>query len=335
MFLDILKSKLPELKIKNKAVIALGCSFVHGQSAFDLDFWDRYEHLSFDLQHSVCFRSRPDKIEFYKNEMLSEYKNLKELPAVHVHTPNRIPINTFFMENDNSFVEVLCREYLTDYVALNFGMRGNGNRATVMQLFRFPEIDFSNMEDIIVLFFPTGLERFDFTAKTPMDHFTHQTLWPHWENNNLSGTKKDLWKGYAFECFSDYHNVFEYLDITSILQMWCKQHNASLYICPAFHDDINEKHFLEVMNSFFPINPFLKDRNIEKINKYPWEKHILLDGCRTMAEYTNKLETGKSGVMLYHQWNYTGSPNKFWSKDAHPNAQAHKNIAHLLSDIVR
>ena len=38
MFLDILKSKLPELKIKNKAVIALGCSFVHGQSAFDLDF---------------------------------------------------------------------------------------------------------------------------------------------------------------------------------------------------------------------------------------------------------------------------------------------------------
>ena len=271
--------------------------------------------------------------------MLSNYPNLIETPYDHM-TPNRIPINFTVMENDNSFVEVLCREYLTDYVALNFGMRGNGNRATVMQLFRFPEIDFSNMDDIIVLFFPSGIERFDFAQKSNNDHHTHLTVWPHWESSNLKGTQKDLWKGYAFECYSDYHTMYEYLDITNVLQTWCKLHKASLHICPAFHPNITKNSFLEIINSIYtelkellPERQVLRRRDLKKLDAYPWEKHILLDGCSTMSAYANKLENGITTSGYWHYFD-KGSPNKFWSRDAHPNAAVHRKVAELISELI-
>jgi hypothetical protein len=335
MFLWDLDKKLQELQTKKKAVIALGCSFVQGQGAWTSEFVKK-NSLNIEVQGNMMMLKykSPELAKQKTDELLLEYTSL-----IRANDEKRVfvaDIDFSAMENENSFVEVLCRRYMPDYVPLNFGMRGNGNRATIMQLFRFPEINFSELEDIVVLFLPSGLERFDFASQRPNgDHFTHITVWPHWESEHIRGTTKDLWKGYAFDIFSDYSTLFEYLDNVNVLETWCKLHKASLFIFPAFTHDITKENFRNIINSAHPYDDRHKERNLSLVDSYPWEKHIELNGTKTFSMFTNLLENGNTRERGYWHNFGKGSPNGYWSKCAHPTDKAHAQLAKHLYGYIK
>ena len=103
-----------ENKIKineeSKILIGLGDSFTQGQGACGEDIWEKY---NWDM------------------------KNVPE-------SDERI-VDTIFYEN--SWVNQLCENHLTDYTAINLGMVGRGNRASVKQLSMHPAFKFENIKE--------------------------------------------------------------------------------------------------------------------------------------------------------------------------------------------
>ena len=114
-------------------------------------------------------------------------------------------------EYNNSFVNVLAKKYFNgDYAAINLGRTGCGNRATIKELHYYPDILWDDIEEHIVIYCPSGLERFDFIDDMwhdPNNHGRWKAMWPN-EMTEDSGRAK-LWSGYRQHVHSDKYDVLE------------------------------------------------------------------------------------------------------------------------------
>ena len=132
--LDWYKDELIERKKnKPKILIGLGDSFTQGQGACSIELWEKY---NWDLGTS------------------SEIDNHDLLKSSY----------------ENSWVNKICENYLTDYTPINLGMTGRGNRAAVKELYLHPDLQLEKSNEIIVVFMLTGMERFDFIDKEFFEH---------------------------------------------------------------------------------------------------------------------------------------------------------------------
>ena len=118
-----------------KYLIGLGCSWTQGEGGYPDHIWE---------QHNYRMQLPLDSDYF-----LRKY------------------------EHENSWVNVLCRDYFTEFTPVNLGVRGIGSRAAVHQLHFCDKIDWDNSTGIIIFMIP-GMFRYDILSKDCKKSFKNQ-----------------------------------------------------------------------------------------------------------------------------------------------------------------
>ena len=144
-------------------------------------------------------------------------------------------------ELESSWVNVLCRDYFTDYTPMNLGVKGIGNNAAVNQLHFCNRIDWDNSTGIIILLlsgferwnifnpniYPRGTDQDDFYSNNEIIHNKYRTVWPH-EGDKLSRAYlEEVWS----EQFCAANNLMALLNV----QTFAKSVGYKLIVANAFN----------------------------------------------------------------------------------------------------
>lgn len=335
MYNKQVKEIVEDLKRTKKAIISLGCSFTQGQGAINDELFVTHNWTFEKLGKPLSLNNLTEE---QKEELCLKYKCLEINP----HTKE---IDWTFMEYENAFVNVLCKKYLeSSYTSINLGLRGCGNRATIKELYLYPEIDFHKLDEIIVIYGPSGLERFDFSSDWWNDHHKWKCMWPHYKDIE-PGPRKTLWEGYNRHLYSDKFEVVEQILHAQELLSWCHNHNAELIITPGFDIRYNKDYFLSVLTKEYrrTMEGDIEETNVRAnadavklLNLFPWNKMFLPDGCPTFVDLAMKQEH-PDDYANKHFFEYlgTGSPNLWITACAHPSAKGHDLFAKFLNDRIK
>ena len=321
-----------DIKRTKKAIIALGCSFVQGAGAFNEDIYKNYkwkpliegEHLVWDL-------TKADQ-----DRLISQY------PEVNINPGSTQP-NLSLHQSNNAFVNVLCKKYFNgEYAAINLGIAGCGNRATIKELHYYPDILWDEIEEYIVVFCPSGLERIDYVDDQyhdPNDHNRWRAMWPR--DLNESNPRADLWKGYKNCLYSDKFQALEQIAIIQELLLWCKCKNAQLIITPAFSHGYDKDAFKNALTTFVKRNHHgdiiesyegPSDLSIDTaIDMWPWDNMFKPEGCPSFVDLAMKQEfPTRWETEHFYEYHGNGTPNMWITPCAHPSAKAHDVFAQHL-----
>jgi hypothetical protein len=286
-----------------KLLIGLGDSFTQGQGACSLEIYEKY---NWDLN-------------------VSTPESEKEL------------WNSFY---ENSWVNQLTKHYLTDYVSINMGMTGRGNRGAAKELYLHPELELHKYKEKIVVFMLSGLERFDFVHKNFNEHVHYITMWPNVNKDKHEWS--DLWDLYLEHIWNDRFGVIELLLTIAEVETWCKANNAKLLITSAFRPDYRKDVFNQMIKgdkndpkNYLYGNDFYITRLLEIIN---WNNMIKPNGFNCITDFLCYLEGRTDLINENHShefWNYVSKIDKISSKGyitkcGHPSEMAHKEIAKVL-----
>lgn len=335
MFKDQIYQVNNDIKRTKRAIIGIGCSFVQGSGAIPDEIYANYKWEKLEIGDTrVTWKLTDADI----TQLLKQYTD------VGINHPGKQP-NFIFNEYNNSFLNVLCSKYLNgEYAAINLGIAGSGNRAAIKELHYYPDILWNEVEEFIVIYCPSGLERFDFISDLDHDPNNHNrwiSMWP-----NILPHKSlcsDLWNGYRNCLYSNKFEVLEQIANIQELLLWCNYKNARLIITPAFNRNYSKDYFTSSMNqSIFrnDVDPATitkawrnKDPNTNLMLKmWPWEKMFEPDGCPSFIDLTMKQEFPDTWKDNEHFYNYKGlgTPNGWVTPCAHPSARAHDLFAKYL-----
>ena len=222
----------------------------------------------------------------------------------------------------NAWVNQLATQL--DAEPINLGQEGTGNRSAIKRLYRDPMPNFKQSDEVIVIFLATGLERFDFAA-AGANEYTY-TMWPNpWERWNK---KKDLWKVYAKDIYSEKFALVEFYWNLMEAHTYCKAHKFKFYWSHAF-DIRNNPEYFNV--------PELPEHFA---NNMLWDRYIKFQGFRTVIEMLCNLE-GQYDLWTGGYWDYFRQykkGSKYISRCCHPTKLGHKIIAdemykHIKADL--
>lgn len=324
-----------DLKKTKKAIIAIGCSFVQGQGAINDELyqdykWNYQEGKPLTIDTSIKQRKR----------LLKRYPNIN---------PQGLgDLDFTMMEYENAFVNVLCKKYFQgSYTPINLGIRGCGNRGSIKELYMYPDIDWDSIKEIIVLYVPSGLERFDFINDQSQDHYNWKCMWPHYKNTQ--GSRRNLWQGYSDTLYSDKFEVLEQIAHVQELITWCKYKNAKLIVTPGFDRRYDKEYFQESLaqeverdqNEKFvkSSKPLLWKSPADKthlVDLFPWSLMFQPAGHTTFIDLVLSMEeTLEDKQDHYMQFLGKGSPEGWVTSCSHPSQKAHDLFAkHLYKHIV-
>jgi hypothetical protein len=333
MFKSQIEQINKDIKRTKKAIVALGCSFVQGAGAFNKDVYKNYswdpltkgEHLNWNLTDAD------------QKRLISQY------PEININPGSTQP-NLSLHQANNAFVNVLCKKYFNgDYAAINFGIDGSGNRATIKELHYYPDILWDEIEECIVIFCPSGPERMDFIddqSHDPNSHNRWKSMWPR--ELSETGPRADLWRGYKNHLYSAKFETLEQIAIIQELLLWCKYKNAQLIITPAFSHGYDKDIFRNNISlsvrrdgpgniiSQYSVNP---DNDVDTVvNMWPWDNMFNPDQCPSFIDLAMKQEfptTWKDNEHFY-EYHGMGTPNMWVTPCAHPSAEAHDLFAQHL-----
>ena len=188
-----------------KYIIGLGCSWAAGEGGYPDHIWHQYNG-----RPQISLRGHCD---------------------YHIRK----------YEQENSWVNQLCRDHFPDHIPMNLGIKGIGNRAAVDQLFFCDRIDWENSTGTIILLL-SGFERLDlpgtYSGGNGQDdgysngeycHYKWQTAWPHPSDTNkfCDLYSRHLWS----ERFVATGQMIALLH----LQAFAKAHNFNLVVANAFN----------------------------------------------------------------------------------------------------
>jgi hypothetical protein len=326
-----------DLKRTRKAIISLGCSFVEGQGAIDQEIYDNYE-----------WSITKTGIPMHPNVTASQQTALLSInPELVLKTG---VIDWTFMEYRNAFVNVLCKKYFdAEYTPINFGLRGKGNRASIKSLYFHPHLNWHDIDELIVIYVPSGPERFDFVSDEFNEHQQFQCAWP-WYEDQENGPRKTLWKGYGTAIYSEKSAMLEQISNVIELENWCKLKNAKLIITPGFDRSYREERFKEIIRNIINrnqlqettkhleyyahtkniINRSQEDCNVLDaiVEQWPWDKMFAPQGCNTFMDLCLKQE----GLENTGYWDYNGkgTPGNWITVCCHPSTKGHDLFAKEL-----
>lgn len=284
-----------------KYIIGLGCSWTQGEGGYPEEIWKQYNgRVQLRGVDDYCLRH---------------------------------------IEHENSWVNVLCRDYFPEYEPVNLGVRGIGNRAAVGQLHFCDKVDFNNSTGIIVLML-SGFERFDVFQQHPYSsdghddmysknefrHYKWRTAWPVPGHNvgdagfwDVYG--RDLWS----EQFVAAHQVCALLD----LQTFAKANNFKVVVANAFNQRSEG------------IRQYLKNNAGYLADKFDWSNYIhettpYSAFVQKLVELDNLLPPHEWGNFhsFYHQRDW---PAKYLTncEGAHPTLEGYKVIGKELADFIK
>lgn len=334
MYKRMISAVNEDLKKTKKAIVAIGCSFVQGQGAINDELYESYEW-------NFIKQGEPIEIILTRKE---KKQILKKYPSVFEEYDK---LNFTFMEYDNAFVNVLCKKYLNKtYTPINFGLRGCGNRGSIKELY-FNNIQWDLAEEIIVVYMPSGLERFDFINDTNVEHFRWICMWPHFENAEKNSNKRLLWEGYNKSLYSEKFEVLEQIAHVQELLTWVNYKNAKLIITPGFDRRYDRNYFKLVLEKTIHRDV---DKNIKKsfnifektsldidfLDLFPWDNFFKPQGHSTFADLAIAQEPSiKDKLDYYGQFLGNRSPNGWMTSCAHPGQKSHDLFAKLLSIYIK
>lgn len=287
--------------MKKKYIIGLGCSWTQGEGGYPEHIWKEYNGR-------VQLRCVPD-------EHLRVY------------------------EHENSWVNVLCRDYFPDHTPVNLGARGIGNRAAVHQLHFCDKVDWNNSEGIIVLML-SGFERFDFFQEHPKRptghddrysngeyaHYKWRTMWPF---DNIGGAEQPLWACYAKMLWSEQFVASEAMMALLDLQTFAKAHGFKLVVANGFN-----QHAKGVRN-------YLEEYTGSLSKKFDWSTYV--HETTPYVAFVQKL-VWMDGLLDPRNW---GSYHSFYSQKswpekyltncdgAHPTVEGYKVIGEELANFIK
>jgi len=283
-----------------KHIIGLGCSWTQGEGGYPKDIWESHGGR-------VQVRHRSD------------------------HYLRKI-------EHENSWVNVLCRDYFPEYEPINLGVRGIGNRAAVGQLYFADRVDWNNSEGIIILML-SGFERFDvlrqhpfaddeeddFYSNNQFRHYKWRTAWPFDSEN---GDK--FWSCYGQELWSEQfvagHQVLALLE----LQAFAKAYNYKVVVANAFNQRDGGR-----------IREYLKENTGSLSDKFDWSTY--LHTTTPYVAFVQKL-VELDGLIKPQDWGRFHSyyhklewPAKYLTncEGAHPTIEGYKVIGEELAKFIR
>lgn len=269
----------------HKLIIGLGCSFTQGQGSYSIETQEKY---NWDI--SVHADGEELRTESY----------------------------------ENSWVNLLARDYFTDYIPINLGQAGGGNRQAAKSLHMFHNEKIQNAKDKIVIFMLTGMERFSYIQKN-YSHDSQDYWFTCWPNDDVSkeSPMNRVWTGYAHDVYSDDVAFMEtYLNIMEVVT-WCKAHNAKLILTSAFTSDYINELFIPALD-FNPKFDFFYPKGRLSMFHYLLEK----DG------FDENIQNGGYWEELLFNDNYPKG-SKHVSRCCHPNQEGHKVIAKILADEIK
>jgi hypothetical protein len=283
-----------------KYLIGLGCSWTQGEGGYP-------DHVWKDHGGRVQVRGRDD---YY-------------LRAI---------------EHENSWVNVLTRDYFPEYESINLGVRGIGNRAAVHQLHFCDKVDFENSTGIIVLML-SGFERFDFFQENPKRftnqddgysngeyaHYKWRTMWPFASN---TGPHAPLWDVYAKLLWSEQFVASEQMMALIDLQTFAKAYGYKVVVANAFNQ------------RFEGIKQYLENNVGSLVNKFDWSTYVhnktpYVAFVQKLVELDGLLDPKDWGAFhsLYHKRDY---PATYLTncEGAHPTLAGYKVIADELAKFI-
>jgi len=229
MYQDSIQQINDDITRTKRAIISLGCSFVQGQGAIDESIYKNYKWEGIKY-------GNPNIVWDKKNthQLVKEFSDIKIL---HDGAPNFSR-----HEQKNAFSNVLAKKYFEgEYASINLGRSGCGNRATIKELYFYPKINWKELTEIIVIYCPTGAERFDFIDDIYHELNNHGRwvcAWPSILDD--TGPNKMLWQGYKEAIHSTKFEILEQISHIQELLLWCEHKNAKLIVVPSFQKVYNK-----------------------------------------------------------------------------------------------
>jgi len=278
--------QIPLLEKQSNVIIGLGDSFTQGVGGWS-----------------------PATYEKYKNKI--EYSKINE--------------NEFKEMYNNSWVSQLVTNHLSDFISINLGKLGVGNRAASSELHLNPDINIKNISGGYVIFMLSGLERFDFVNKDFQgSHFF--AVWPQKPHEGI--VTPNTWKAYEAEVWSEEFSLIESIISIKNVEVFAKAHGMKLILISAFDQRYNKHYF----------NKKLGKELLKLVDSVPWDRFVY---PRNMASCINVLVDleGKPQDLAYGEfWPYYNSlkePSRYISNCAHPTVEGYRIIAEEIYNFIK
>lgn len=217
----------------------------------------------------------------------------------------------------NSWVSQLCRNHLTDYIPVNLGIMGTGNRAAVKELYLEPALELHNASEVIVVLMLSGIERFDFINREFQytNHF--YTMWPNPWDKDSSNPK--LWECYAKDLWGENFVSLEAMLNIREAEMFCKANGWKFIVSSAFDQRVTRESFLNAIGSEFG----------HLADTIPWDKFLYPNGCKSFMEllvtYDGHPELAAGG--FYEYYSKLKYPTEHITNCIHPTTEGYRIIA--------
>lgn len=281
---------LPKINLGDKLIIGIGDSFTQGVGAYPIDVWKKHKGTINCLDPELM------------QEMLS------------------------YMY-ENSWVNQLCKNHLTDYKSINLGVMGTGNRSAVKELFLNVIPDLDKASDVIVIFLMTGMERFDFVNRDFSDTNHFYTMWPN--PQDVNSTNKKLWECYAREIWSDRFVIIETIINIVDVQNYCKSRGYTLILSSAFDYCLNKKYF----------ESYLDNDSKYLVDLVDWDNFLNPKGCNSFLELLLRLDGETKETVFrsgfYHKYSKLKFPTKYITPCIHPTLDGHKVISEEFFNFIK
>ena len=185
--------------------------------------------------------------------------------------PLNVPKEIYDEMYYNSWPCQLSRNHLPDYIPINLGITGKGNRAAVKELYLNPALKLENASGGIMVLMLSGIERFDFINKEYLDHHFY-TMWPNPQDEKSTNTQ--LWEAYAKDLWSEKFILIETLMNIREGEIFAKAHGFDFVVSCAFDQRVHKEYFYE----------HLGKEHSELIESLPWDKFLYPKECKSFME---------------------------------------------------
>lgn len=284
----------PKIKQGDKLIVGLGDSFVQGVGAYSDKTYNKYQ----------------GKID--------------------VHTNDRTLIREQY---ENSWVNQLCKNHLQEWIPVNFGHAGTGNRCAIKELYLNPWVDFSLASDVIVVLMLSGLERFDFAVKEQYEEHHFYSMWPN--PQDPGSTNKNLWQCYHDDIYSEQFIATELLVNLFEIEMFCRANKFKLIVTSAFDMRFTKSWLSE---QYRGIVSLVRSHYDDIIDKFDWTNVLYPQKCTTFMELLCKKE-GFGKDMAMGRWfpHFTSLdyPSEYLTNCAHPTVKGHALIAEEIYKFIQ
>lgn len=260
----------------DRAIICLGDSFTQGQGAWSKETWKSHNNR---IDHKII---KDDlERELYSNSWPSQLVKL-----------------------------------MPEYVSVNLGVIGTGNRAAVKELYLNPSINLENISGGVLIYMLSGMERLDLLNKTFPKKRHFDTIWPTPDHDS------ELWRAYAKHVWSDKFSAIETLLSIKEAETYAKANNLSLVLISAFEQRYTKEWFGRMMGL----------EHSDLIDTIPWDKFFYPSGYLSFIELLLELEGKKelAGGSWYSHYTQLTEPSKYITNCCHPTIDGYSVIANEI-----